>query len=293
MPDRSLRLPPLLLRERRPSSTPPRSGGDGSTAGPGSADGNGGSAGGSGGGPSGERGPDAPDTPPSGPSAPPNTDDNPFAPPPEGTPDRPWQPRGHGQGNGQDSGEDGEGGQSGPRYTPWGSQWSDRQPGPSDGGGFGDRPGAPKGEGGPEGPGGGPGAGMRWDPTDPAQRRARFALLSGMWAFFFALFSWPYVALLLGALALYWGISALRAKARTPDPDAPAPDPNARPQRTAAVSGIVTASLAIVMVAATFTAQLVYSDYYSCTNDALTHAAKQSCDDLLPSELRDWLGTGK
>jgi hypothetical protein len=52
---------------------------------------------------------------------------------------------------------------------------------------------------------------MRWDPTDPAQRRARYALLSGMWAFFFVLFGWSYVALLLGALALYWGISALRA----------------------------------------------------------------------------------
>jgi hypothetical protein len=132
---------------------------------------------------------------------------------------------------------------------------------------------------------------MRWDPTDPAQRRARYALLSGMWAFFFALFSWPYVALLLGALALYWGGSALRAKPRTPDPDAPAPDPNVRPQTTAAVSGLVTASLAIIMVAGTFTAQFVYSDYYTCTNDALTNTAKQSCNDLLPKELRGLLGT--
>jgi hypothetical protein len=131
---------------------------------------------------------------------------------------------------------------------------------------------------------------MRWDPTDPSQRRARYALLSGMWAFFFALFSWPYVALLLGSLALYWGISAVRAKPRTPDPDGPAPDPNVRPQTTAAVSGLVTASLAIIMVAATFTAQLVYSDYYTCTNDALTNASKQSCNDLLPKELRSFLG---
>ncbi|WP_405916303.1 hypothetical protein [Streptomyces sp. NBC_00728] len=295
MPDRSLRLPPLLLRERRSSSTPPRSDGDGSTGGPGSADGNGsGSAGGSGG-PSGERGPDAPGTPPSGPSAPSNQDDNPFAPPPEGTPDRPWQPRRHGQGHGPDSGsgsgENGGGGQQGSGQSPWGSQWSDRQPGPSDGGGFGDRPRAPQGQDGPEGPGGTPGGGMRWDPTDPAQRRARYALLSGMWAFFFVLFGWPYVALLLGALALYWGGSALRSRSRTPDPDAPAPDPNMRPQMTAAVSGLVTASLAIVMVAGIFTAHLVYSDYYSCTNDALTNAAKQSCNDLLPKDLRGLLGT--
>lgn len=288
MPDRSLRLPPLLLRERRSSSTPPRPGEDGSTSGPGSADGNGGGSAGGSGGPSDERGPDAPDTPPSGPSAPSNQDDNPFAPPPEGTPDRPWQPRRHGQDSGENDGD----GQQGSGHSPWGSQWSDRQPGPSSGGGFGDRPGAPQGQqGGPEGPGGTPGGGMRWDPTDPAQRRARYALLSGMWAFFFVLFGWPYVALLLGALALYWGSSALRSKARTPDPDTPAPDPNTRPQRTAAVSGIVTASLAIVLVAGVFTAHLVYSDYYSCTNDALTTAAKQSCNDLLPKDLRGLLGT--
>jgi hypothetical protein len=265
MPDRSLRLPPLLLRERRPSPTPPRSDGEAPNA-------NGSAHGNSGDGSPDGRSPEAPD------------DDNPFAPPPEGTPDRPWQPRRPAKGQGGD--ENGGSGES-----PWGSQWSDRQPGPSTGGGFGDRPGAPQGQGGPEGPGGGPGTGMRWDPTDPAQRRARFALLSGMWAFFFALFSWPYVALLLGALALYWGSSALRAKPRTPDPDTPAPEPSGRPQTTAAVSGLVTASLAIAMVAATFTAQLVYSDYYSCTNDALTNAAKQSCNDLLPKELRGLLGT--
>ncbi|MGV4985660.1 hypothetical protein ACVB8X_37100 [Streptomyces sp. NRAIS4] len=232
-------------------------------------------------------------------------DDNPFAPPPEGAPDRPWQPRhpggsqggpGHGTGHGSggDSGSGGgPGGGSGggpgggPGHdSPWGSQWSDRQPGRSPGG-FGERPG-----GGPQGPGGPAGSGMRWDPTDPAQRRARYALLSGMWAVFFALFSWPYVALLLGVLALYWGVSALRAKPRRPDPDTP-PQPGAgRPQTTAAVGGLVTASLALVLVASTFTVQFVYRDYYTCVNDALTHEAKQSCDRLLPQELRGVLGVG-
>ncbi|WP_369233765.1 hypothetical protein AB5J56_18005 [Streptomyces sp. R21] len=277
MPDRSLRLPPLLLRERRPSPTPPQESGRDAADG---------------------RGQEAPSSDPSTPSDPSGpsdrpSEDNPFAPPPEGTPDRPWQPRRpvNGQGGSEEDNRPGQSGQ--PGQSPWGNQWSDRQPGRSSGGGFGDRPGAPQGQNGPEGPTGGPGAGMRWDPTDPSQRRARFALLSGMWAFFFALFSWPYVALLLGALGLYWGGSALRAKPRTPDPDAPAPDPNAnaRPQTTAAVSGLVTASLALAMVAATFTAQFVYSDYYSCTNDALTNTAKQSCNDLLPKELRGLLGT--
>ncbi|ELS55686.1 hypothetical protein [Streptomyces viridochromogenes] len=260
MPDRSLRLltlPPqsvqggehsgMLLRER-PASPPdaPSGGQNGDERG---------------------RGGQAPE-------------DNPFAPPPEGTPDRPWQPR-------RPSGEDGsQGSDEGSGRSPWGSQWSDRQPGRSSGG-FGERP-----RGGPDGPaGGGPGTGLRWDPTDPAQRRARYALLSGMWAFFFALFSWPYVALLLGALALYWGISSLRTKPRTPDPNAPAPRTTGRPQTTAAVSGLVTASLAIAVVAAGFAAQLVYSDYYTCTNDALTNEAKQSCDQLLPEELRGVLGT--
>lgn len=202
-------------------------------------------------------------------------DDNPFAPPPEGTPDRPWQPRHPAPGDGNSGG--GQGGSS-----PWGNQWSDRQPGRSPGG-FGERP-----EGG--GPGGPPPT-SRWDPTDPGQRRARYALLCGMWAFFFALFGWPYVALLLGALALNWGVSALRTKPRTPDPNTPPPpEPNGRPQTTAAISGLVTASLALVLVAVTFTAQLVYRDYYTCTSDALTNEAKQSCSDLLPEQLRGVLG---
>ncbi|GGW30335.1 hypothetical protein GCM10010503_02350 [Streptomyces lucensis JCM 4490] len=276
MPDRSLRLltfPPrpvqggegsaVLLRER-PASPPeaPRGGRDGEGRG-------------------GER-----------------EDDNPFAPPPEGAPDRPWQPRhpgspgpgpdgssGHGPQGGSGHGSEGGPGSNPGGYTPWGGQWSDRQPGRSPGG-FGQRPG-----GGPQGPGGPAGPGTRWDPADPAQRHARFALLSGMWAVFFVLFSWPYVSLLLGALAMYWGISALRAKPRTPDPDTPAA-PSGRPQTTAAVSGLVTASLALIMVASTFTVQLVYRDYYTCVDDALTHEAKQSCDRLLPSELRGVLGVG-
>ncbi|MER6269154.1 hypothetical protein [Streptomyces sp900105755] len=199
-------------------------------------------------------------------------DDNPFAPPPEGTPDSPWRPR-------RPAGDD-------DREAPWGSQWSDRQPGRQSGG-FGQRPDGAPGGGGQNGPGGPGGPGMRWDPTDPAQRRARYALLCGMWAFLFALFSWPYVALLLGALAVYWGISALRAKPRDPDEAA-----TGRPQTTAAISGLVTASLALALVAANFTAQMVYRDYYTCVSDALTNEAKQSCDHLLPQELRGVLGSG-
>ncbi|MDX3753096.1 hypothetical protein [Streptomyces sp. AK08-02] len=211
-------------------------------------------------------------------------DDNPFAPPPEGTPDKPWQPR-------RPAGDDASG-DSG--HSPWGSQWSDRQPGRSPGG-FGDRSGRPGGQGGPEGKGDGSGTDPRWDPTDPAQRHARYALLCGMWAFFFVLFGWPYVSLLLGALALNWGISALRAKPRTPNPDVPAPSPGTstvnRQQRTAAISGLVTASLALAMVAGTIALQFVYRDYYTCANDALTTTSQKACDDLLPKPLRKVFGT--
>lgn len=214
-------------------------------------------------------------------------ENNPFAPPPEGSPDQPWQPR-HPSG---DEGGDGGGQRDSGGRPLWGGRWSDRQPGRSSGG-FGERPRGPEGQGG-GGAGGPQRPGPRWDPTDPAQRRARYSLLSGMWAFFFALFGWPYVALLLGALAVYWAVSALRAKPRAAsDPDSPAPpEQTGRPQTTAAVSGLVTASLALILVAVSFTARMVYQDYYTCTSDALTQQSKESCNNLLPDDLRNLLGT--
>jgi hypothetical protein len=268
----------------------------------------------------------------------PEGEDNPFAPPPEGQPDQPWRPRGpeggeSGGGGESGSGGDGDGeqGDDGRSRQPhWGSQWSSRQPGRQSGG-FGSGSSSGSGSGSEQqqnggngkngGPGGGPGpGGLRWDPTDPLQRRARFALLSGMWGFFFALFSLPEIALLLGALALYWGISSLRGKpvrTSTGSADAGAdairtgstagtdtspgassgsapgsgPGANAKPQTTAAVSGLVTGGLALAIVAATFSLQIVYRDYYTCVDDALTQASKQSCEDLLPKQLRPLLST--
>lgn len=213
-------------------------------------------------------------------------DDNPFAPPPEGRADRPWQPRRQSSGaSGTPSGDDGSSGDGSQDQPPgWGSQWSSRQPGRHDGG-FGGGPG-----GGPQGPLPGGNGGLRWDPTDPAQRRARYALLAGMWGFFFALFSIPQVALLLGALSVYWGISSLRAKPKPRDPDAPPPPPGGfRPQTTAAVSGLVTGGLALVIVATTFAFQLVYRDYYTCVDDALTQTSRQACETHLPKQLRPLL----
>ncbi|MFI9492662.1 MULTISPECIES: hypothetical protein [Streptomyces] len=234
-------------------------------------------------------------------------DDNPFAAPPENRPDQPWQPRRPSPGAGD--GDHGDGGGEGERPSGdrpvWGSQWSDRQPGREDGG-FGDRPGGTGGQRGQGGPEGNPG-GMRWDPTDPAQRRARYAVLGGMWAFFFALFDFPEIALLLGALAVYWAVSALRAGPRKAKPtdaatsDTPAegaapparpgtPQNSGRQLTTAAVSGLVTALLALSIVATTYTVQLLYRDYYTCVNDALTKSGAVACNDKLPDPLRPFFG---
>ncbi|MFE2286904.1 hypothetical protein ACFXDJ_22380 [Streptomyces sp. NPDC059443] len=193
------------------------------------------------------------------------TDDNPFAAPPEDRPDQLWEPR--------------TGGDGGPGQGPG------------------------------EAPGQGP---ARWDPRDPIQRRARYALLAGMWGFFFVVFGYPSVALLLGALALYWGISALRGVPAKPvaqdgaatatvadvtgvrsEAAAPAAAQGglaalgdaARPQRTAAVSGLVTASLAVVLALSSYAVHLAYKDFYVCTQDALTKSAEMQCNDLLPDNF--------
>ncbi|MEU7071090.1 hypothetical protein AB0B30_20915 [Streptomyces narbonensis] len=244
-------------------------------------------------------------------------DNNPFAPPPEGRPDQPWQPR-RPEGSGDDA-SGSSGSPDGAGQEPDGSsgasdgRWSPRQPGRStDGFGRGpDRRGGP--EGGPGQGGSGREKGMRWDPTDPAQRRARYAILAGMWAFFFAIFEIPELALLLGALGLYWGISSLRTKPKEAAPTdasaasavspvspseasvpaSPAPAPAAVPvrsMRTAAISGLVASSVALMIVAVGFTMQLVYQDFYECRDDALTHAGELACNDLLPKPLRAGFG---
>ncbi|MBC2874773.1 MULTISPECIES: hypothetical protein [Streptomyces] len=217
-----------------------------------------------------------------------NEADNPFAAPPADRPDQPWRPREPRHGGGSD-GSSGSEGQDGSGQPPaWGSQWSSRQPGRHSGG-FG----GPQG-GGQDPANGGTGGGPRWDPTDPAQRRARYALLAGLWGFFFALFSLPEIALLLGALSVYWAVSSLRAKngRRNGDGPAPAPAPQPggfRPQTTAAVSGLVMGGLALVIVVSTFTFQLIYRDYYTCVDDALTQTSRQSCENHLPKPLRPLL----
>ncbi|WP_424920500.1 MULTISPECIES: hypothetical protein [unclassified Streptomyces] len=298
----------MLMRERQ-SSSPDSSPGSGSPSGSGPSGGPGSSSGspssGSSGSSSGASGSSSGASGSSG-----SSDDNPFAAPPEDRPDQPWQPRHPSHAPGQHgNGGNGDGGHSDDRPA-WGSQWSDQQPG-RQGGGFGGRPGGTGGQGG--GPEGSPG-GLRWDPTDPTQRRARYAVLGGMWAFFFALFDFPEIAMLLGALAVYWSISALRGGPRktpadgTGAPDRPATPPlpgsapgtapgaaqsSSRQQTTAAVSGLVTAVLALAIVATGYTVQLVYRDYYTCVNDALTKSGALACNDKLPDPLEPFFGVKK
>ncbi|MEU2065606.1 hypothetical protein [Streptomyces anulatus] len=330
MPDRrrrtAFRLPlpersAPLMRERQSSSPDSPSPGS-SSQGPSSSSSD-----------SSSQGPSSPDSPSGSAPASGSTgkpqEDNPFAAPPADRPDQPWQPRRPtgSEGSDGDGGSDGNN-SSGDRPS-WGSQWSSKQPGRGNGG-FGGRSGGngsgPGGKGGTERPGG-----MRWDPTDPAQRRARYAVLGGMWAFFFALFDLSELALLLGALSTYWAISALRTPLKSASatdrpagdgtgaagattgtgtgataadvsgaaPAAPTPaattpgapqNVSSRQQTTAAVSGLVTALLALLIVATTFTVQLVYRDYYTCVNDALTKTGQLACNDQLPKPLEPFFG---
>lgn len=143
-----------------------------------------------------------------------------------------------------------------------------------------------------------------------------------MWAFFFALFSVEWMALLLGVLALYWGISALRNKIRDPEAAAAlttgsgggasaadvagaasgssdgsgtrgggqASGGMQRPQRSAAMTGIVAASLALLFAAGMYGVQFVYRDYFTCESDALTKVAEKNCETKLPEPLRKIFG---
>ncbi|QDY78617.1 hypothetical protein [Streptomyces qinzhouensis] len=226
-------------------------------------------------------------------------DNNPFAPPPEGRPDQPWQPRrpdedrgpdadGNGGGN-SGSGDGGDSGSSGGGRSGWGSQWSSRQPGRSSGGGFGGRPGSNSPENGSQG------SGPKWDPTDPAQRHARYAMIAGLWALFFTLFlDFPEIGLILGAPALYWAISALRTAPKPPDATAqaggPSPQTVRRTQRTSAIAGLVMSVITLLVVGSMYTAQLVYRDFFVCERDALTKTAQSACNSKLPEPLRDVYG---
>ncbi|MER5637083.1 hypothetical protein ABT095_09010 [Kitasatospora sp. NPDC002227] len=113
----------------------------------------------------------------------------------------------------------------------------------------------------------------RFDPADPVQRRSRYALSAGMAGLFCLVTGIVYVSLLFGALALYWGISALRA----PRPKGANPYAPVRPQTPAAIGGLVTGGAAVLCVLLVLSMNVYYRDYLSCVSDAPTAEAQQSC----------------
>lgn len=203
---------------------------------------------------------------------------NPFAPPPADAPDQPWQPRTLQQPP-TDPQSDGSGGHDGSDGTE-GSDERPQVPPP--------HPWSPGYQGGWSGPQQSPLP--KFDPNDPVQRRARYALSAGMAGLFCVVTGIAYVALLLGALALYWGVSALRAprpaaaEGAGTRPTGPQP---VRPQTPAAVGGLVTGGVAVLFVLSFLSVNLYYNDYVTCVNDALTAEAQQSCSNLGPKVLVD------
>ncbi|MET9469961.1 hypothetical protein ABZY44_35250 [Streptomyces sp. NPDC006544] len=51
------------------------------------------------------------------------------------------------------------------------------------------------------------------------------------------------------------------------------------------MSGLVTASLAILLAVSSYAVQLTYKDFYVCSQDALTKSAELRCNDLLPDNF--------
>ncbi|WP_052440970.1 hypothetical protein [Streptacidiphilus anmyonensis] len=135
-------------------------------------------------------------------------------------------------------------------------------------------------------------------------RRSRLALLSGIWGFFFMVLGVPYLTLLLGALALYWGVSALRgevkpsssAKTAALSGAAPMPQsspyypaPSTRPQVPAALGGLVAGAVSLALVGAVFGVQLYYKSYYDCQANALTKTSYDACATSVSPRPPAWL----
>ncbi|WP_307826714.1 hypothetical protein [Streptomyces pactum] len=53
----------------------------------------------------------------------------------------------------------------------------------------------------------------------------------------------------------------------------------------------MTGGIALLIVVATYSVQLIYSDYYTCVDDALTSTSREQCEQKLPEQLRPLLDT--
>ncbi|MFJ8626861.1 hypothetical protein ACIRD3_29035 [Kitasatospora sp. NPDC093550] len=203
---------------------------------------------------------------------------NPFAPPPADAPEQPWQPRSPWAGEGQD-GAGGQGGERPQLPPPWGQ--GDGRPG--------QRPPAPQ--------------PPRLDPANPAHRRARNAALAGPFALvcLFAGFHW--IALLVGVLGIVWGIRALRSPKGSPaaagrvgaaGPVGPLPGgatPN--PLTPAALAGILTGAMTVVVATSVIGLGYHYRDYVTCVQDSLTAVGAENCDRYAPQWYVDFTGNAE
>ncbi|MEV7602689.1 hypothetical protein AB0O91_35485 [Kitasatospora sp. NPDC089797] len=216
---------------------------------------------------------------------------NPFAPPPADAPDQPWRPRSPwpGQGSEGDRGPggqgDGQGGDRPPFPPPWG-------PGPGDGG-PGRRPQTPP--------------PPRLDPTDPAHRKARNAALAGPFALVCLFVGLQWIALLVGALGIVWGIGALRAKrpaaaaaatgtgtgTGTTLAGGPAGAPAPNPLTPAALAGILTGAMTVVVATSVIGLSVYYQDYMTCVRDSLTNVGAENCDRYAPQWYVDFTGNSE
>ncbi len=207
---------------------------------------------------------------------------NPFAPPPADTPDQPWQPRSPWAGGGQDGpgGPAGPGGEDGGRPQlppPWG---------PGGDGRPGQRPPAPQ--------------PPRLDPADPAHRKARNAALAGPFALVCLFTGFHWIALLAGALGIVWGVGALRARRPAPaagalaGPGGPYPvAPASNPLTPAALAGILTGAMTIVVATSVIGLGYHYREYVTCVQDSLTSVGAQNCDRYAPQWYVDFTGNAE
>ncbi|MDI2126779.1 hypothetical protein [Yinghuangia seranimata] len=217
---------------------------------------------------------------------------DPYAPPPEGAPDRPpaapWNLPGSGG-----SGSDGQGG------GPWGDPRSGRDQRPDR-----DRDRDRDRE-------------RRDDertPVDPRKRNARIAVWLGVWGLVIAVTVREEIGLVMGIAATVLGVRSLRGTsparvgprieqgpggtARTPGrarrlarparvetpPTASVQGTIARPQ--GALAGLVAGALTVVFVLGVWGFRTWQSDYYDCMDAALTNTAEKQCKQELPSMFR-------
>ncbi|WP_031073390.1 hypothetical protein [Streptomyces sp. NRRL WC-3742] len=210
---------------------------------------------------------------------------NPFAPPPEDAPDQPWQPRGPRPGEGGVHGPSGDGGPGSgsgsgsgsgerpPFPPPWGAGLGDGRPG--------QRPPAPQ--------------PPRLDPSNPAHRRARNAALAGPLALVCLFLGLHWLALLVGLLGIVWGVSAMRtpkpAEARTGNAAYEPPAPN--PLTPAALAGILTGAMTVVVTTSVIGLGLYYHEYETCVQDSLTSVGADNCDRYAPKWYVDFTGNAE